>query len=101
MWYGGGCDLTPFYVCEEDFAEFHAFWKATCDAHAPQVRAALGLAWGGGHGAAGEAAGMFCMPPLRRRLIQSVSRNRAAAVSGVQGLVRPILLHPLPQGKLC
>lgn len=38
MWYGGGCDLTPFYVQEEDFAEFHAFWKGTCDRHDAQVR---------------------------------------------------------------
>ena len=30
-WFGGGCDLTPFYVSEEDFQEFHTFWKDTCD----------------------------------------------------------------------
>ncbi|PSC76177.1 coproporphyrinogen III oxidase [Micractinium conductrix] len=37
QWYGGGCDLTPFYPCDQDFAEFHAFWKAACDAHDPKL----------------------------------------------------------------
>lgn len=31
MWYGGGCDLTPFYPHEADFAEFHAYWRGVCD----------------------------------------------------------------------
>ena len=26
-WYGGGCDLTPVYLFEEDAIEFHTFWK--------------------------------------------------------------------------
>lgn len=26
-WYGGGADLTPFYVVENDFKNFHCFWK--------------------------------------------------------------------------
>lgn len=33
MWYGGGCDLTPFYPGDDDFRQFHAFWKGTCDRH--------------------------------------------------------------------
>lgn len=45
MWYGGGCDLTPFYVQEGDFAEFHAFWKALCDRHDAQVSAWTRLLW--------------------------------------------------------
>ena len=32
-WYGGGCDLTPAYLFEEDACRFHQFWKATCDKH--------------------------------------------------------------------
>ncbi|DBA80120.1 TPA: hypothetical protein ACH3X2_007602 [Trebouxia sp. C0005] len=32
-WYGGGCDLTPAYLFEEDARHFHSFWKATCDKH--------------------------------------------------------------------
>ena len=32
-WFGGGCDLTPFYVYEEDFREFHQYWKGICDAY--------------------------------------------------------------------
>ena len=43
-WYGGGCDLTPFYVHESDFAEFHGFWRATCDRHDPTVRRASSTA---------------------------------------------------------
>ncbi len=37
MWYGGGCDLTPFYIIEEDVQEFHAFWKQLCDKYDLQV----------------------------------------------------------------
>ena len=32
-WFGGGCDLTPAHLFEDDVAEFHAFWKALCDRH--------------------------------------------------------------------
>ena len=32
-WYGGGCDLTPVYLFEEDACRFHRHWKATCDRH--------------------------------------------------------------------
>lgn len=32
-WYGGGCDLTPFYIIDEDVRDFHTFWKALCDKH--------------------------------------------------------------------
>ncbi|DBB05047.1 TPA: hypothetical protein ACH3X3_010315 [Trebouxia sp. C0006] len=32
-WYGGGCDLTPAYLFEDDARQFHSFWKATCDKH--------------------------------------------------------------------
>ena len=34
-WYGGGCDLTPAYLWEEDAREFHTFWKGKCDKHHP------------------------------------------------------------------
>lgn len=34
-WFGGGCDLTPSYLFDEDAAEFHAHWKAVCDRYAP------------------------------------------------------------------
>lgn len=32
-WYGGGCDLTPFYIDEADITSFHRYWKCLCDAH--------------------------------------------------------------------
>lgn len=30
-WFGGGADLTPFYVFEEDFVAFHKFWEGAVD----------------------------------------------------------------------
>ncbi|NTX11386.1 oxygen-dependent coproporphyrinogen oxidase [Myxococcus sp. CA051A] len=32
-WFGGGADLTPYYLYEEDAAHFHRVHKAACDAH--------------------------------------------------------------------
>ncbi|CAD7697588.1 unnamed protein product [Ostreobium quekettii] len=36
-WYGGGCDLTPCYLFEDDARRFHAHWAAICDASAPNL----------------------------------------------------------------
>ena len=33
QWFGGGQDLTPYYLFEEDAAHFHAICKRACDAH--------------------------------------------------------------------
>jgi coproporphyrinogen III oxidase len=33
-WFGGGQDMTPYYLYEEDAREFHAVLKACCDRHA-------------------------------------------------------------------
>eukprot|EP01023_Acetabularia_acetabulum_P026803 TRINITY_DN25401_c0_g1_i1.p1 TRINITY_DN25401_c0_g1~~TRINITY_DN25401_c0_g1_i1.p1 ORF type:complete len:338 (+),score=51.67 TRINITY_DN25401_c0_g1_i1:185-1198(+) len=30
VWFGGGADLTPYYLYEEDVVEFHSFWKELC-----------------------------------------------------------------------
>ena len=38
-WFGGGADLTPYYLFEEDAREFHAHWRRVCDAHDPEVLA--------------------------------------------------------------
>ncbi|KAJ7695665.1 Coproporphyrinogen III oxidase [Mycena rosella] len=32
-WFGGGSDLTPSYLIEEDAVHFHSTLKAACDAH--------------------------------------------------------------------
>ena len=32
-WFGGGADLTPYYLFEEDARHFHSVWKAACDRH--------------------------------------------------------------------
>jgi coproporphyrinogen III oxidase len=34
-WFGGGADLTPFYLFEEDARHFHRTLKAACDRHDP------------------------------------------------------------------
>ena len=34
-WFGGGADLTPYYLYEEDAAHFHRVHKEACDRHDP------------------------------------------------------------------
>ena len=33
-WFGGGADLTPYYLVDEDAAHFHRVHKEACDRHA-------------------------------------------------------------------
>ncbi len=40
-WFGGGADLTPCYLFEEDCAHFHRALKDLCDRHVPGRHAAL------------------------------------------------------------
>jgi len=35
QWFGGGQDLTPYYLFEEDAVHFHQVCKRACDAHDP------------------------------------------------------------------
>jgi len=35
-WFGGGQDLTPYYLFEEDAKHFHKICKTACDKHNPQ-----------------------------------------------------------------
>jgi coproporphyrinogen III oxidase len=35
QWFGGGQDLTPYYLYEEDAHHFHSVCKQACDAHNP------------------------------------------------------------------
>ncbi len=35
QWFGGGQDLTPYYLFEEDAQHFHEVCKKVCDAHQP------------------------------------------------------------------
>lgn len=35
-WFGGGQDLTPYYLFEEDAVYFHQTCKTACDAHDPE-----------------------------------------------------------------
>ncbi|GMH69619.1 hypothetical protein TrVE_jg11369 [Triparma verrucosa] len=34
-WFGGGTDITPSYINEEDMAHFHGTYKKVCDNHDP------------------------------------------------------------------
>ncbi|KAG6835434.1 hypothetical protein H0H93_001497 [Arthromyces matolae] len=36
-WFGGGCDLTPSYLYEEDAIHFHSTLKKACDKHGSQL----------------------------------------------------------------
>ncbi|XP_032665050.1 oxygen-dependent coproporphyrinogen-III oxidase [Odontomachus brunneus] len=38
-WFGGGTDLTPYYLNEEDTRHFHKTLKAACDKHDPSYYA--------------------------------------------------------------
>jgi coproporphyrinogen III oxidase len=40
QWFGGGQDLTPYYLFEEDARHFHKVCKQACDAHDPAFYAA-------------------------------------------------------------
>lgn len=35
-WFGGGADLTPYYLFEEDAIHFHRVLKESCDRHDPE-----------------------------------------------------------------
>uniref|UniRef100_A0A8C9I524 coproporphyrinogen oxidase n=1 Tax=Piliocolobus tephrosceles TaxID=591936 RepID=A0A8C9I524_9PRIM len=36
-WFGGGCDLTPTYLNQEDAVHFHRTLKEACDQHGPEL----------------------------------------------------------------
>lgn len=36
-WFGGGADLTPYYLDERDARQFHAAFRRACDAHGPEL----------------------------------------------------------------
>lgn len=37
-WFGGGADLTPYYLNDEDVSKFHKFYKGICDQYDLEVR---------------------------------------------------------------
>jgi len=36
-WFGGGADLTPCYLFEEDAIEWHKHWRGVCDKYSPDL----------------------------------------------------------------
>jgi coproporphyrinogen III oxidase len=53
-WFGGGADLTPYYLFEEDCAEFHRALRELCERHLP-----------GRHGELKRAADAYFFLPHR------------------------------------
>ena len=44
-WFGGGADLTPYYLYAEDCVHFHRTWKEVCDRHPAVADHARFKAW--------------------------------------------------------
>lgn len=40
-WFGGGGDLTPYYLFNEDAQHFHRTFKVVCDKHSPELYAQM------------------------------------------------------------
>lgn len=64
QWFGGGQDLTPYYLFEEDARHFHAVCKRACDAHSPEFYPNYKLAcdqyfWNHHRGEARGIGGLF------------------------------------------
>ena len=46
LWFGGGADLTPYYLVDEDAQDFHQFWcapqpsrgESRCVMNSPEIR---------------------------------------------------------------
>ena len=36
-WFGGGADLTPFYLQDADAVAFHRHWRDVCGRHGPEL----------------------------------------------------------------
>ena len=74
-WFGGGADLNPPIPYDEDTAEFHAAFKAACDAHDPEYYPRF-KAW---------ADEYFFVP----------HRGRARGVGGIVRHARRLAVHPM------
>lgn len=63
-WFGGGADLTPYFLVDEDAAWFHARLREACDRHDPEhyprfKRACDEYFWLGHRGEARGVGGLF------------------------------------------
>lgn len=64
QWFGGGQDLTPYYVFDEDAEHFHAICKEACDKHHPEFypkykKACDDYFWNGHRNEARGLGGLF------------------------------------------
>ncbi|WP_088340092.1 oxygen-dependent coproporphyrinogen oxidase [Robiginitalea sediminis] len=64
QWFGGGQDLTPYYLFEADASHFHQVCKRACDAHHPDFYARYkekcdGYFWNHHRGEARGVGGLF------------------------------------------
>lgn len=70
VWYGGGCDLTPFYLDDGDVRQFHGFWKQQCDKHSDKASTSLFL---------GEQSGSPGLQDCRSNAVCAQCGQRLAA----------------------
>ena len=86
QWFGGGQDLTPYYLFEEDARHFHQVCKEACDAHDPAFypeykQKCDGYFWNHHRGEARGVGGLF-FDYLRPREGRS-TQDWCAFVTGV------------------
>ncbi|HET8838972.1 MAG TPA: oxygen-dependent coproporphyrinogen oxidase [Flavobacteriaceae bacterium] len=76
QWFGGGLDLTPYYLFEEDAKHFHRICKIVCDRHDPNFYAEFkqkcdSYFWNSHRGEARGIGGLFfdyCRPSEEKSL---------------------------------
>lgn len=107
-WFGGGCDLTPAYLFEEDAAEFHKFWKVnlTCgsqsggtDDEKPFLLLLLSSSFFPSGSATPRHRKFWPRMPWCHLHTGCMRSRFPKALPRIQGLVRPVLLHSGPKGR--
>jgi coproporphyrinogen III oxidase len=82
-WYGGGCDLTPALLYDEDARDFHAHWRAVCAMQGGEGGQGKGGA--GGEGAEGNVGATLYseLKPWCDRYFYVTSRCEHRGVGGL------------------
>jgi coproporphyrinogen III oxidase len=73
QWFGGGQDLTPYYLFEEDAKHFHQTCKIACDKHNPDfyqnIKNNVTVIFGTHRNEARGVGGLFLIMQSKRRAI--------------------------------
>ena len=115
-WYGGGCDLTPCYVVEDDIRGFHAHWrdvckgryqemKQTCDGYfylplRQEHRGVGGVFWDDDASADADALARRVLETMIASWAPIVARRRARRRGGGAAPVATFEAGPLPRVQL-